>query len=271
MPRCTPFIFARARSTLKACEVVSDPAFTRYRSADEDSARWSGFPFRSGDIVINTRSKGGTTWMQMICALLVFDSADLPAPLSAISPWLDWLITPRDEVVAQLEAQTHRRIIKTHTPLDGIPIDSRATYIVVARDPLDQAVSLYHQSNNLDRRRLGQLKGEVPGGREIASHREPASGWSSGSIGTADRRKIWTPFPASCGTTATRGPARTTTTCRCSTTTTCRVIWRARCAEWPTSLVFALTMATGPSSSAPRALRPCGHRRLDWCPIPKVS
>ena len=44
----------------------------RYRSDEEDSARWTGFPFRDGDIVISTRSKSGTTWMQMICALLVF-------------------------------------------------------------------------------------------------------------------------------------------------------------------------------------------------------
>ena len=123
----------------------------RYRSDDEDSARWIGFPFREGDIVISTRSKSGTTWMQMICALLVFRTPDLPARISELSPWLDWLVTPRDEVFALLAAQTHRRFIKTHTPLDGVPIDPRATYVVVARHPLDVAVSLYHQGDNIDR------------------------------------------------------------------------------------------------------------------------
>ena len=59
----------------------------RYRSSDEDSDRWSQFRFRPGDIVISTRSKHGTTWMQMICALLVFQSTDLPMPLSDLSPW----------------------------------------------------------------------------------------------------------------------------------------------------------------------------------------
>ena len=132
----------------------------RYCSADEDSARWAGFPFRDGDIVISTRSKSGTTWMQMICALLVFQTADLPAPLGELSPWLDWLITPRDEVYARLSAQPHRRFIKTHTPLDGIPLDSRATYLVVARHPLDMAVSLYHQGDNIDHARLRQLTGQ---------------------------------------------------------------------------------------------------------------
>jgi hypothetical protein len=135
------------------------PVPHRYRSAEEDSARWTGFPFREGDIVISTRSKSGTTWMQMICALLVFGSPDLPAPLTELSPWLDWLVASQDEVYAQLASQQHRRFIKTHTPLDGVPVDPRATYIVVARHPLDMATSLYHQGDNLDRERIRQLTG----------------------------------------------------------------------------------------------------------------
>jgi hypothetical protein len=132
----------------------------RYLSADEDSSRWSEFVFRDGDIVISTRSKSGTTWMQMICALLVFQSPELPAPLSLLSPWLDRTTTPLAEVLAHLEAQSHRRFIKTHTPLDGIPLDPRATYIVVGRHPLDMAVSLYHQGDNINRARLRQLTGQ---------------------------------------------------------------------------------------------------------------
>ena len=129
----------------------------RYRSGDEDSGRWLGFPFRDGDIVISSRSKHGTTWMQMICALLVHRTPELPRPLADISPWLDWLGTPRDEVVEDLQAQTHRRIIKTHTPLDGLPLDRRATFVVVARHPLDAAISLYHQGDNLDHERIREL------------------------------------------------------------------------------------------------------------------
>ncbi|MGC5011814.1 sulfotransferase domain-containing protein [Streptosporangium sp. DT93] len=137
----------------------------RYTSPEEDSARWDGFPFRRGDIVISTRSKSGTTWMQMICALLVFRTPVPPGPLVEISPWLDHLIVPKDEVYARLEAQRHRRFVKTHTPLDGIPVDERATYIVVARHPLDMAVSLYHQSGNLDRERIRVLtNGPEPSG-----------------------------------------------------------------------------------------------------------
>jgi hypothetical protein len=120
-----------------------------------------GFPYRPGDIVISTRSKSGTTWMQMICALLVFQTAELPEPLGILSPWLDWLITPRDQVLARLEEQRHRRFIKTHTPLDGIPIADSVTYIVVGRHPLDMAVSLYHQSDNINRSRVRELTGQA--------------------------------------------------------------------------------------------------------------
>lgn len=139
--------------------MVSD-APTRYRSADEDSARWEDFPFRPGDIVISTRSKSGTTWMQMICALLVLRTPELPAPLTELSPWLDWLVEPQERVYARLAAQRHRRFIKTHTPLDGVPVDPRVHYVVVARHPLDAAVSLHHQSANLDRARLAELTGQ---------------------------------------------------------------------------------------------------------------
>jgi aryl sulfotransferase len=131
-----------------------------YTSPDEDSARWWDFPSRAGDIVVSTRSKSGTTWVQMICLLLVFADPELPDRPGRLSPWLDWLVEPKEEVFARLAAQTHRRVIKTHTPLDGLPLDDRATYIVVGRHPLDMAVSLYHHSDNIDRGRVAELTGE---------------------------------------------------------------------------------------------------------------
>ena len=114
-----------------------------------DSARWDDFDWRTGDIVISAPAKCGTTWTQMICALLVFQTADLPAPLTELSPWLDMLVRPISEVRAQLAAQQHRRFIKTHTALDGIPVDDRVTYIAVGRDPRDVALSLHHHRTNL--------------------------------------------------------------------------------------------------------------------------
>jgi aryl sulfotransferase len=122
----------------------------RYYNVVADSARWNGFDFRDGDIVISTPPKCGTTWTQMVCALLIFQTPDLPAPLTELSPWLDMLTRSRDAVVADLEAQTHRRFITTHTPLDGLPFVDRVTYICVGRDPRDVGCSWDNHMTNLD-------------------------------------------------------------------------------------------------------------------------
>jgi hypothetical protein len=122
----------------------------RYRGDVGDSARWTGFPFRPDDIVISTPPKCGTTWTQMICALLVLQRTDLGAPLSTLSPWLDMLSRARRDVVADLEAQPHRRFIKTHTPLDGLPVAPGVTFICVARDPRDVALSMDGHRDNMD-------------------------------------------------------------------------------------------------------------------------
>jgi aryl sulfotransferase len=97
----------------------------RYQSFLTDSSRWEGFQFRPGDIIISTPAKCGTTWTQMICALLVFQTPELPRPLDLLSPWLEMRLRRRREVFDLSEAQTHRRFIKSHTPLDGLPADER--------------------------------------------------------------------------------------------------------------------------------------------------
>jgi aryl sulfotransferase len=145
----------------------------RFRSAEEDSARWDGFPFRDGDIVISTRSKSGSTWVQTICALLILQTPELPAPLTELSPWLDWTFTDKNQVYEQLNRQQHRRFIKTHTPLDGLPIDAHASYIVVARHPLDIAVSMYYQGANINRARVRELMGRPDTGNPSAPELEP--------------------------------------------------------------------------------------------------
>jgi hypothetical protein len=137
------------------------PPTTRYRNIVFDSARWAGFDLRPGDIVISTPPKCGTTWTQMLCALLVFDGPEFPAPLEQLSPWMDMLNRPVEDVHAVLEAQGHRRIIKTHTPLDGVPFDPAVDYVVVGRDPRDVAVSWEHHMANLDLGRMLELRAQA--------------------------------------------------------------------------------------------------------------
>src|SRR5262245_52053117 len=125
-------------------------AVRRYEGTVYDSSRWDGFELRPGDIIISTPPKCGTTWTQMICALLILQEPELPLPLDTLSPWIDMVTRARTEVFADLQAQTHRRFIKTHTPLDGIPNDPTVTYICVGRDPRDVALSMDHHIDNMD-------------------------------------------------------------------------------------------------------------------------
>lgn len=134
-----------------------------------DNARWDGFEFRASDIVISTPPKCGTTWTQMLCALLIFDGPEFPRPLGEISPWLDQTVRDLDEVRALYRDQTHRRFIKTHTPLDGIPIHDDVTYLVVGRDPRDLLVSMEHHWQNMDLERVLALRDQAVGNDDLDS------------------------------------------------------------------------------------------------------
>jgi hypothetical protein len=112
-----------------------------YRHPVWDTERWRGFEPRAGDILVCTPYKAGTTWMQMICALLVFQRTEFHLPLAEISPWMELRAAPVEETHAIFAAQNHRRIIKSHTALDGLPWFPESIYICVARDPRDVFIS----------------------------------------------------------------------------------------------------------------------------------
>jgi aryl sulfotransferase len=133
-----------------------------------DRSRWDGFELRPDDIIISTAPKCGTTWMQMQCALLLHRTPDLPAPLATLSPWLDMNTRPLDEVRAALAAQTGRRFIKTHLPLGGLPWDERVTYVHVARDPRDAAMSWDNHLSNMDFDRLIEVRAAAVGLDDLA-------------------------------------------------------------------------------------------------------
>jgi aryl sulfotransferase len=120
------------------------PTKTRdLQTAIFDSTRWNDFKYRDDDIIIVTWGKSGTTWMQQIVSQLVLGAPEGVEGLHD-SPWLDMRIFPLDEVLALLEAQTHRRFIKTHLPVDAIGLSSRTKYIYVGRDTRDIVWSAYN-------------------------------------------------------------------------------------------------------------------------------
>ena len=133
----------------------------------QDSARWDNFVFRPSDIVISTPPKCGTTWTQMLCALLIFDGPEFPEPISQLSPWLDQTVRSLDDVRTLYARQQHRRFIKTHTPLDGIPIVDGVTYVVVGRDPRDVMISMEHHIDNMDFDRVLELRGRAVGNDDL--------------------------------------------------------------------------------------------------------
>jgi aryl sulfotransferase len=118
-----------------------------YRSYIFDSRNWDRFVPRDGDVVISTSYKSGTTWMQNIVLHLLFRDGDVPA-VSAVSPWLDNTHLTLDEALERLERQRHRRVIKSHLPLDVIPYYPEVRYIVVVRDARDVFMSFWNHTSS---------------------------------------------------------------------------------------------------------------------------
>jgi len=109
-----------------------------------DSTRWNGFKFRDDDIVVSTWGKTGTTWTMRIVSELIFRGHDSGGPL--VQPWLDQRGLPLDPTLRALEAQTHRRLLKTHLPVSALVFSPRAKYINVGRDVRDVTWSLYNHT-----------------------------------------------------------------------------------------------------------------------------
>jgi hypothetical protein len=106
--------------------------------------------------------------MQMICALLIFGRPTFDRSLDLISPWLDMQTRKIDDVVADLDAQRHRRFVKTHTPLDGLPYEAEVTYVCVGRDPRDVALSWAHFQDNINVQALFTARDRAVGNEDLA-------------------------------------------------------------------------------------------------------
>ncbi len=108
-----------------------------------DSTVWNDFAFRPGDIVIATYAKSGTTWVQQLVSQLVFQGAT-DVPVAELSPWVDLRVPAKEVKLATLEAQTNRRFVKTHLPVDALVYSPLARYIYIGRDGRDVIWSLHN-------------------------------------------------------------------------------------------------------------------------------
>lgn len=112
-----------------------------------DSTIWNDFAFRDDDIVIATYAKSGTTWVQQIVSQLIFNGEE-GMDVAEMSPWMDLRIPPKEVKLPAVEAQTHRRFIKTHLPMDALVFSEKAKYLYIARDGRDVAWSFYNHHVN---------------------------------------------------------------------------------------------------------------------------
>jgi aryl sulfotransferase len=113
-----------------------------------DSKHWDRYTPRAGDVIVATAPKVGTTWTQRIVSMLIFQSA-APAPIMTTHPWVDCRFQiPIDAMIAMLEAQTHRRAMKSHLPFDALPIYDEVKYIHTARGGLDACFSFHNHFLN---------------------------------------------------------------------------------------------------------------------------
>ena len=114
-----------------------------------DNRRWDKFKPRPDDVYVVTPPKCGTTWMQTMVALLFFGDPEYETELSMKMPWVDIRIREMDEVAERLEAMTHRRSVKSHTPMDGLPYRADGQFICVFRHPLDAHFSFRKHIRNV--------------------------------------------------------------------------------------------------------------------------
>lgn len=130
------------------------PALREYRTWTSDSRRWERYEPRPGDIIIATTPKCGTTWMQQIVGSLVFQDAAM-RPLPEISPWIEArFLGSEADMHGSLAAQTHRQFLKTHLPIDGLPLYDDVQYIHIARDGRDAFMSMHNHFTAFSDERL---------------------------------------------------------------------------------------------------------------------
>lgn len=126
-----------------------------------DSTIWNDFRFRDDDVIIATYAKSGTTWMQQIIAQLLY-GPDPELEVADMSPWLDLRVPPKEVKLPVVEAQAHRRFLKTHLPVDALVFSPKAKYIYIGRDARDVVWSFHNHHVNANQTWYSALN-DTPG------------------------------------------------------------------------------------------------------------
>ena len=113
-----------------------------------NSTHWDAVRPRSGDIVIASCYKSGTTLTQQIINLLINGTADFPA-MRKLSPWVDsGLHYPGPNAV---EALPSPRFLKSHLPFEALPYHADWKYIYLVRDGRDVCLSLFKHCKDIQK------------------------------------------------------------------------------------------------------------------------
>ncbi len=149
-----------------------------------DSTIWNDLRFRDDDIVISTYAKAGTTWVQQMLGQMLL-GPDPELEVAEMSPWLDLRVPPKEVKLPLVEAQTHRRFLKTHLPVDALVYSPRARYLYIGRDGRDVVWSMHNHHVNANATWFGAMN-DTPGrvgppiGPAPASRREYFLAWLEG-------------------------------------------------------------------------------------------
>ncbi|MCB9761089.1 MAG: sulfotransferase domain-containing protein [Alphaproteobacteria bacterium] len=133
------------------------------------------------DLIVASFPKSGTNWtLQLTAQLLGGGEVDFEH-IHDVVPWPDGPVS--------LDAALHRRpttgmrAIKTHLPAEDIPLDDRARYIVVMRDPKDVYVSAYHFFGGVARGIIGTFLTPEAWYKRFLAAKGPMNNWADFAAG----------------------------------------------------------------------------------------
>jgi len=111
---------------------------------------FEGYIPDEGDIFVSTFSKSGTNWMMQISHQIAWHGDGEYENIHDVVSWPnipgkrnEKMATPLHNDFIKKHSPTGMRVIKTHLPAHYVPLNEKAKYLVVVRDPKEIFVSSY--------------------------------------------------------------------------------------------------------------------------------